>query len=126
MARVFKRKDRLSAMSEINLTSLMDLVFCLLIIFMITTPLLEQTIPLNLPTQAQSNCLTTDGQRGRHTGGRSGYLRLREGRLFDIVVKEVEVLVLNRDRFHSLVQQRPAVLMELCATLVRRLRKAAA
>jgi len=55
MARVFKRKDRLSAMSEINLTSLMDLVFCLLIIFMITTPLLEQTIPLNLPTQAKSN-----------------------------------------------------------------------
>ena len=54
MARVFKRKDRLSAMSEINLTSLMDLVFCLLIIFMITTQLPEQTIPLNLPTQAQS------------------------------------------------------------------------
>ena len=55
MARVFKRKDRLSAMSEINLTSLMDLVFCLLIIFMITTPLLEQTIPLNLPTQARDS-----------------------------------------------------------------------
>jgi biopolymer transport protein ExbD len=42
-------------MSEINLTSLMDLVFCLLIIFMITTPLLEQTIPLNLPTQSRDN-----------------------------------------------------------------------
>jgi biopolymer transport protein ExbD len=54
MARVFKRKDRLSAMSEINLTSLMDLVFCLLIIFMITTPLLEQTIPLNLPQQSRN------------------------------------------------------------------------
>ena len=55
MARVFKRKDRLSAMSEINITSLLDLVFCLLIIFMITTPLMEQTIPVNLPSQnAQS------------------------------------------------------------------------
>jgi biopolymer transport protein ExbD len=54
MARVFKRKDRLSAMSEINLTSLMDLVFCLLIIFMIATPLFQQqTIPLNLPKQAR-------------------------------------------------------------------------
>jgi hypothetical protein len=40
-------------------------------------------------------------------------------------IDEVEVLVLNRDRFHSLVQQRPSVLMELCTTLVRRLRKAA-
>jgi biopolymer transport protein ExbD len=54
MARVFKRKDRLSAMSEINITSLLDLVFCLLIIFMITTPLLEQTIPVNLPKEPRS------------------------------------------------------------------------
>jgi len=54
MARVFKRKDRLSAMSEINITSLLDLVFCLLIIFMITTPLMEQTIPVNLPTQSRN------------------------------------------------------------------------
>jgi HEAT repeat protein len=39
-------------------------------------------------------------------------------------VDEVEVLVLQRDRFHSLVQQRPSVLMQLCTTLVRRLRQA--
>jgi hypothetical protein len=32
--------------------------------------------------------------------------------------------VLQRDRFHSLVQQRPSVLMQLCTTLVRRLRQA--
>lgn len=37
---------------------------------------------------------------------------------------EVEVLVLQRERFHSLVQQRPAILMQLCTTLVRRLRLA--
>ncbi len=40
-------------------------------------------------------------------------------------IDDVEVLILNRDRFHSLVQQRPAVLMELCTTLVRRLRRMA-
>lgn len=40
-------------------------------------------------------------------------------------IDNVEVLVLSRDRFHSLVQQRPAVLMQLCTTLVRRLRKTA-
>jgi CRP-like cAMP-binding protein len=39
-------------------------------------------------------------------------------------IGEVEVLVLQRDRFHSLVQQRPGVLMQLCTTLVRRLRLA--
>ena len=40
-------------------------------------------------------------------------------------LNDVEVLVLSRDRFHSLVQQRPAVLMQLCTALVRRLRKTA-
>ena len=38
-------------MTELNVTPLMDLAFSLLIIFMISTPLLEQTIPVNLPHQ---------------------------------------------------------------------------
>lgn len=36
-------------MSEINITPLLDLCFCLLIIFMITTPMLEQTTQIELP-----------------------------------------------------------------------------
>jgi CRP-like cAMP-binding protein len=39
-------------------------------------------------------------------------------------IDEVEVLALQRERFHSLVQQRPSILMQLCTTLVRRLRQA--
>jgi MFS family permease len=39
-------------------------------------------------------------------------------------LNDVEVLALERDRFHSLVRQRPTILMEICATLVRRLRDA--
>ena len=38
-------------MTELNVTPLMDLAFSLLIIFMISTPLLEQTNPVNLPKQ---------------------------------------------------------------------------
>jgi biopolymer transport protein ExbD len=52
VARKFHRKDRLSALTEINVTPLIDLAFALLIIFMITTPLLEQTVELNLPVEA--------------------------------------------------------------------------
>lgn len=52
MARKFHRKDRLSALTEINVTPLIDLAFALLIIFMITTPLLEQTIDVDLPVEA--------------------------------------------------------------------------
>lgn len=53
MPRHFHRKARLSALSELNVTPLIDLAFSLLIIFMVTTPLLEQSIPLQLPTQSK-------------------------------------------------------------------------
>ena len=39
----------LKQISEINLTPLMDLTFILLITFIITFPLIEQGIPVNLP-----------------------------------------------------------------------------
>ncbi|PWU06291.1 MAG: biopolymer transporter ExbD [Verrucomicrobia bacterium] len=52
MARNFHRKERLSTVSQIDLTPLIDLAFSLLIIFMITTPLLEQTIALDLPIES--------------------------------------------------------------------------
>ena len=51
MARNFHRKDRISALTEINVTPLIDLAFALLIIFMVTTPLLEQKIEVNLPLE---------------------------------------------------------------------------
>jgi biopolymer transport protein ExbD len=40
-------------LSEINITPLLDLAFVLLIIFVITTPLLEQSINLRLPRGGQ-------------------------------------------------------------------------
>jgi len=47
-----KRKTSLVALkeiSDINMTPLMDLTFILLITFIITFPLIEQGIPVNLP-----------------------------------------------------------------------------
>ena len=52
MARTFRRKEPMSALTEINVTPLIDLAFALLIIFMITTPLLEQSIQINLPVES--------------------------------------------------------------------------
>ncbi|MCX7866497.1 MAG: biopolymer transporter ExbD [Limisphaera sp.] len=51
--RRFSQRTHLVTLSEINITPLLDLAFVLLIIFVITTPLLEQSIPLKLPEGGQ-------------------------------------------------------------------------
>jgi len=48
--RRFSERSHLVTLSEINITPLLDLAFVLLIIFVITTPLLEQSVNLKLPT----------------------------------------------------------------------------
>ncbi len=48
--RRFSQRSHLVTLSEINITPLLDLAFVLLIIFIITTPLLEQGISLKLPS----------------------------------------------------------------------------
>ena len=52
MARQFHRRKPLGAMSEINVTPLIDLAFALLIIFMITAPLLQQSIDIRVPVES--------------------------------------------------------------------------
>ena len=47
--RRFSQRNALVTLSEINITPLLDLAFVLLIIFIITTPLLTQSIELRLP-----------------------------------------------------------------------------
>ena len=51
MARDFKRKNKLAVISDLNVTPLIDLAFSLLIIFMITTPVIEQYNRIDLPDQ---------------------------------------------------------------------------
>src|SRR5579863_1908363 len=46
--RRFSQRNSLVTLSDINITPLLDLAFVLLIIFVITTPLLEKGLPLKL------------------------------------------------------------------------------
>lgn len=55
MARDFKRPNKLAVISDLNVTPLIDLAFSLLIIFMITTPVIEQYNRIDLPTQNLEN-----------------------------------------------------------------------
>ncbi|PYI76674.1 MAG: biopolymer transporter ExbD [Verrucomicrobia bacterium] len=51
----YSNRSNFSTLSEINVTPLLDLAFVLLIIFMITTPLLENSINLVIPSSSAAN-----------------------------------------------------------------------
>jgi biopolymer transport protein ExbD len=57
--RRFSQKNQLVTLNEINVTPLLDLAFVLLIIFVITRPLLEQSMDLKVPSVGK---LTTPQQ----------------------------------------------------------------
>ena len=50
--RRYSSRQSLQTLSEINVTPLLDLAFVLLIIFMITTPLIENSIDLVVPSSS--------------------------------------------------------------------------
>src|SRR6516165_7580125 len=52
--RRFSDRHTLHTLTEINVTPLLDLAFVLLIIFIITTPLMENSISLVVPTSGEA------------------------------------------------------------------------
>jgi biopolymer transport protein ExbD len=59
--RRFSDRHGLHTISELNVTPLLDLAFVLLIIFMITTPLMENSSDLVLPSSEASSKATDPG-----------------------------------------------------------------
>ena len=51
----FSNRHNLTTLSEINITPLLDLAFVLLIIFIITTPLIENSANLVIPSSGATN-----------------------------------------------------------------------
>jgi len=60
--RRYSQRQSLSTLSEINITPLLDLAFVLLIIFMITTPLLENSVNLVIPSSGSVNAPVNPAQ----------------------------------------------------------------
>ena len=52
--RRFSDRHSLQTVTEINVTPLLDLAFVLLIIFIITTPLMENSVNLVVPTSSEA------------------------------------------------------------------------
>src|SRR5437763_13548341 len=58
----YSQRSHFSTLSEINVTPLLDLAFVLLIIFMITTPLLENSMNLAIPSSSAASAPASKSQ----------------------------------------------------------------
>jgi biopolymer transport protein ExbD len=93
----YSQRNGHTAMAELNVTPLLDLAFVLLIIFIITTPLLESNIPLQLPAGSDHGSGTVDPKSIRTVNiDRSGQIFL-ESQPVDLSVLEADLTTFKRD-----------------------------
>lgn len=103
--RRYSQRNSLSTLSEINITPLLDLAFVLLIIFMITTPLLESSMSLVIPSSAEKNFPVNSSQVQTISIDRSETIRLNNqvvdlgalgARLSELKQNNVDIAVVIR------------------------------
>ena len=73
--RRFSQKNHLVTLNDINITPLLDLAFVLLIIFIITTPMLEQSLKITVPAGgAPSSTVRKDQVKTIEVDPKGGYI----------------------------------------------------
>ena len=72
----FSDRHQLTTLSELNVTPLLDLAFVLLIIFMITTPLMENSSELVVPTSKQADTAVSPSDVETISVDREGVMKL--------------------------------------------------
>jgi biopolymer transport protein ExbD len=128
--RRFSDRHQLHTLSELNVTPLLDLAFVLLIIFMITTPLMENSTDLVLPKsesaapavnmdKVQSVSVHSDGQLTFNDTAAS--LEEIESRLADARTRDPELAVLIRSHNEQSVQRFSEVLDAVRRSGVKRI-----
>lgn len=97
--RRYSQRHNLSTLSEINITPLLDLAFVLLIIFMITTPLLENSVNLIIPSSSASNAPVKAGQMQTISIDRREAIRLNDKAVMpaDLAARLAELKKANPD-----------------------------
>ena len=103
--RRYSQRQSLSTLSEINVTPLLDLAFVLLIIFMITTPLIENSMNLIIPSSGVANTPVNASQVQTLSIDRNDALRLNNeavdaqtlgARLTQLKTKNADVAIVIR------------------------------
>ena len=93
--RRYSQRQSLSSLSEINITPLLDLAFVLLIIFMITTPLLESSMSLIIPSSGETNPPVTSSQVQTISIDRNETIRLND-KLVDLSALSAQLSEIKR------------------------------
>jgi len=93
----YSQRSGHTAMAELNVTPLLDLAFVLLIIFIITTPLLESNIPMQLPVGSDHKSQPPDPKSIRTVSiDKNGQIYLESKRI-ELPVLEAELVTFRRN-----------------------------
>lgn len=79
--RRYSQRHNLSTLAELNVTPLLDLAFVLLIIFMITTPLMEKSVDLVVPSSKAAKDAVDPAAVQTITLDRNGILTLNKSEI---------------------------------------------
>jgi len=113
------QRHGLTTLTELNVTPLLDLAFVLLIIFMITTPLVENSIELVVPTSSTATTTVNPGKIQTISVDRNNVLKLNqdvlsaaalEARLAEMKAQNPELAVVIRPDKELSVQKFVAVM----------------
>ena len=112
--RRFSDRQSLHTLSELNVTPLLDLAFVLLIIFMITTPLMENSVELVIPSSdaaknavdpAAVQTIAINREAQIELNGEAIEIAQLEGRLIALKETQPEVAVVIRSHKELVVQK---------------------
>jgi biopolymer transport protein ExbD len=104
--RRFSDRHPLHTLTEINVTPLLDLAFVLLIIFIITTPLMENSVNLVVPTSGEATTSVDPSQVQTISIDQNEVLKLND-EVVDPSTLEARLLALHEQKPDAAVVVRP-------------------
>lgn len=104
--RRFSDRHPLHTLTEINVTPLLDLAFVLLIIFIITTPLMENSVNLVVPTSGEATQSVDPSQLQVVSIDKDEILKLND-EVVDAATLESRLVALHTEKPDAAVVVRP-------------------
>jgi biopolymer transport protein ExbD len=104
--RRFSDRHSMTTLTEINVTPLLDLAFVLLVIFIITTPLMENSVNLVVPSSSEATQPVDKSQVQTISIDQDDVMRLN-GELVDPATLESRLVALHEEKPDLAVVVRP-------------------